>query len=200
MLLFLTHRCVSSVLIITIILCVTITVVLPVLLIKLKQSKPKLNSIIICPCLICLPLILFALVVNPVLRWDPVGVTVAGIAGINGTNNSLLNNPWGLALTYDSTLYIADRYNDRIQKYWRNSLIGETLPGLSSATLFKPAKILLDSNENLYIADGSNHRVVFWTASTNSSVTIAGTGIHNKNPFILDSYSSFNRRGARECN
>lgn len=116
------------------------------------------------------------IVINPVLRWNPVGVTVAGISGVSGANNSQLDNPWGLALTYDSTLYIADRFNDRIQKYKRNSLIGETVSGLSSANLDGPAKILLDSNENLYIADGYNHRVVFWERSTNSSTTIAGTG------------------------
>ena len=104
-------------------------------------------------------------------------MTIAGISQYNGPNSSQLDNPWGLALTYDLTLYIADRYNNRIQKYKKDSSIGETLPNLSSPTLAGPANIFLDSNENLYIADAFHHRVLFWNKSTNSTTKIAGTGV-----------------------
>ena len=156
---FFIRRCVISFLILTILLFILLAVILLVLLIKPKQSVSKSVSN-----------------PNPVLRWNPIGLTIAGISQDNGFNSSQLDNPWGLALTYDLTLYIADRYNNRIQKYKRNSSIGESLPNLSSATLARPANIFLDSNENLYIADGFHHRVLFWDKSTNSTTTIAGTG------------------------
>ena len=129
------------------------------------------------------------LVTSPTLRWRLSGVTVAGISGLNGTNSTQLDNPWGLALTYDSTLYVADRYNNRVQKFLRGSSIGKTVAGQengttngsSSTILNRPANIYLNSNENLYIADGYSHRVQFWAKDATSGTTVAGSGTINNN-------------------
>lgn len=46
----------------------------------------------------------------------------------------------------------------------------------TNATLERPAAILLDSDENLYIADSYNFRVLFWRKGAQSGNIIAGIG------------------------
>ena len=131
--------------------------------------------------------------INVTLRWNTTGITVGGVSGVVGNNSDQLYNPWGLALTYENTLYIADRYNNRIQKYPMGSSVGETVAGLANTTscsglecLLTPSSITLDSNENLYIADASNQRILFWTNGASSGVNIAGTGkkLYQENIYI----------------
>ena len=88
-----------------------------------------------------------------------------------------------MALNYESTLYIADRYNNRVQKFVKDSSIGVTVAGQANGTaifgppyLLSPATIILDFNENLYIADVFFQRVQFWINGASSGSTIAGTG------------------------
>jgi hypothetical protein len=112
------------------------------------------------------------------------GITVAGVTDVQGTNNSELKYPWGLALRYDYTLYIADGYNNRIQKYPLGSSIGTTVAGQANGTSssandsFKNvATIILNSDDSLYIADTENFRVQLWANRANSGVTVAGSGM-----------------------
>ena len=105
------------------------------------------------------------------------------MTGVIGTGSNQLNSPWDLVLTYDYSLYIVDRFNNRIQKYLRDSLNGVTVAGqnngtsgTSNGTLQSPAAMALDSDQNIYIADGYNHRVQFWKNMAPTGVTVAGTG------------------------
>jgi sugar lactone lactonase YvrE len=58
---------------------------------------------------------------NRVTQWNPgatSGVTIAGIAGINGTNATLLYGPADVALSTNETyLYVSDLNNNRIQRF-----------------------------------------------------------------------------------
>jgi sugar lactone lactonase YvrE len=45
------------------------------------------------------------------------GLTIAGAAGISGTNSSLLNSPSSVAFDSQNNLYVADTNNHRIQKF-----------------------------------------------------------------------------------
>ena len=122
---------------------------------------------------------------KPVLRWNSTGITVAGISGSPGFADNQLNSPFDIFLDYANNLYIADRYNHRIQKYLFGSSIGERVAGnvtggSSLDKLSGPTRVLMDSNENLYIADTGNARVQFWRKGANSGTTIAGTGKKNK--------------------
>ena len=92
-------------------------------------------------------------------------------------------------MDYANNLYIADRYNHRIQKYLFGSSIGQTVAGnvtsgSSSDKLSYPSRVLIDSNENLYIADTSNNRIQFWRKGANSGTTIVGTGKKNKQNIV----------------
>lgn len=47
------------------------------------------------------------------------GSTIAGISSLIGTNATLVNTPYSLALDSQLNLYVADTYNHRIQKFYR---------------------------------------------------------------------------------
>ena len=48
-----------------------------------------------------------------------VGQTIAGMVRINGTNSTLLNRPYWVALDSQLNLYVSDSYNYRIQMFKR---------------------------------------------------------------------------------
>jgi uncharacterized protein (TIGR03437 family) len=116
---------------------------------------------------------------NVVYKVDRLGnaTIVAGKAGSGGyagdgagATSALLNNPDGIAVAADGTLYIADFANDRIRKVAPNGII-TTIAGIPgggfsgdggpavNARLNAPTSLFLDSNGNLFFADGLNHRI-----------------------------------------
>ena len=120
---------------------------------------------------------------NVTLRWNTTGITVAGISGVVGNGSNQLYNPWGLALSYENTLYVADRFNHRVQKYLRGSLNGTTVAGQANATtcssyqcLWRPSSIVLDDNENIFISEERDHWVVLWKKDAAIGELVAGTG------------------------
>ena len=127
-----------------------------------------------------------SVVVNS-LRWNKTGITVAGAsAGTAGVAANLLTTPYGLAFDTSKALYIADYSNHRVQKWWLNASSGTTVAGradgVSGATatsLNSPGFVLIDSNNNIFLADRLNHRVMWWGNGAASGTTIAGvTGKH----------------------
>ena len=119
----------------------------------------------------------------PVLRWNRTGITVAGTSGVVGNGSNELSNPWGLALTYENTLYVVDRFNHRVQKYLRESSNGTPVAGRANATtcssyqcLRNSSSIALDSNDNLLISDAGNHRIVLWKKDATIGEFVAGSG------------------------
>lgn len=126
--------------------------------------------------------------------------TVAG----NGTNgysgdggpatNAMLNYPQGIALDTNGCLYIADYYNNRVRRVDQSGTI-TTVAGNGSfnfsgdggpatnATLRYPDGVLVDSANNLYIADHNNMRVrrvdamgVITTVVGNGNSAFSGDG------------------------
>ena len=78
---------------------------------------------------------------------------------------------------------------------WNSS--GITIAGISGSSgsannqLNFPYDIFLGYANNLYIADGGNHRIQFWRKGASSGTTIAGTGKKNKqNNVVFPSYNS----------
>ena len=174
------RRYIITSVLITLLVILIIATVLPVLLIK-STTKTIISS---------------NLDNTPVLRWNSNGITTAGISGSPGSANNQLNLPHDIVFDYANNLYIADRYNHRIQKYLFGSSIGQTVAGnvTSGFSLDKfsgPTRVLMDSNENLYIADTGNARIQFWRKGANSGITVAGTGKKNKqNSVVFPSYNS----------
>jgi uncharacterized protein (TIGR03437 family) len=115
--------------------------------------------------------------------------TVAGGGATLGDNgpatSAQLYSPKGVAVDSAGNLYIADTYNQRIRKV-SNGVIttvagtgthgpssGDNSPA-TSASLFSPTGVAVDSAGNLYIADTGNNRVR--KVSNGVITTVAGTG------------------------
>jgi sugar lactone lactonase YvrE len=112
-----------------------------------------------------------------------------GTGGYNGdgipANTAELNNPEGVARDSAGNVYIADPYNCIIRKVDTAGNIS-TVAGIpsgcgyggdggaaTSANLYYPAGVAVDSSNNLYIADTSNH--IIRKVSAGIITTVAGT-------------------------
>ncbi|CAF1582370.1 unnamed protein product [Rotaria magnacalcarata] len=120
------------------------------------------------------------------LKWNATGITVAGVTAISGTTPDKLNQPWGLHIESNGTLYIADQYNCRVQKWLSGAPNGTTVAGQSNGTcgsgpslLQVPQGVVADSNGNVYAVDTYNNRVQLWSYGASFGVMVAGTGISN---------------------
>ena len=101
------------------------------------------------------------------LSNSTVGVTVAGGNGAGSAANQL-NSPISIAVSHiDGAIYIADRNNNRVQKWLVNAAFGITVAGSSTAIagnspylLNWPFDIKLAYGETyLYVSDYRNHRI-----------------------------------------
>jgi sugar lactone lactonase YvrE len=110
------------------------------------------------------------------------GSNIAATSAALANPNAVAVGPTGL------TLYIADTFNNVIREVNLTTNIITTVVGTgtagysgdggpaTSARLFDPSGVALDSAGNLYIADSDNNVVRRVTASTQVITTIAGTG------------------------
>ncbi|HEY1256458.1 MAG TPA: FG-GAP-like repeat-containing protein, partial [Terracidiphilus sp.] len=117
------------------------------------------------------------------------GNETAGYSGDGGPATSAdLNFPFGTVLDSAGNLYIADTNNNVIRKVAVGTGIITTIAGTevggysgdngpaTSAQLWSPRGIALDSNGNLYIADTNNSVVRMVSAATGVITTVAGNG------------------------
>jgi sugar lactone lactonase YvrE len=121
----------------------------------------------------------------------------AGFAGDGGpASSALLNQPNQLAITHDGTQYILDQRNQVIREISADGVIRTVAGtpakpgfsgdgGLPTAAQFSfptgsnppPAGgLALDASGNLYVADGSNHRIRKIDFENAEITTLAGTG------------------------
>jgi uncharacterized protein (TIGR03437 family) len=101
--------------------------------------------------------------------------TIAGNGGVGNTGDggpatsAELTDPWGIAVDSSGNVYFADWLNNSVRRVTPAGVISTVAGGgngalgdggpATSATLFGPQGIGLDSAGNLYIADYSNNRV-----------------------------------------
>jgi sugar lactone lactonase YvrE len=107
------------------------------------------------------------------------GQTVAGGHG-EGSAPNQLRHPEGVVVDESNgAVYVADTYNNRVQKWAAGAGSGETVAGaIPSGTddshLSTAFALYRDSNGDIYIADGYNHRIQKWASGATSGVTVAG--------------------------
>jgi hypothetical protein len=117
------------------------------------------------------------------------GYGPAGYAGDNGLATAAdLNGPHNVAMDAAGNIYIADMWNNCIRKVTASTGIITTVAGngtagysgdggaATSAELYHPSGVALDTAGNIYIADFANNRIRKVTVSTNDISTVAGNG------------------------
>ncbi|MCZ2355764.1 MAG: hypothetical protein LC115_03565, partial [Bacteroidia bacterium] len=116
------------------------------------------------------------------------GTGTAGFSGDGGLATAAqFNQPIGIIVAVDGTIYISDNNNNRIRKIDTAGIIttiaGTGTAGFSgdngpatAANLKLPWGVALDSNNKLYIADRDNDRVRKIDINTGIITTVAGTG------------------------
>lgn len=114
------------------------------------------------------------------------GTTVAGVTGQSGSAANELNYPEGVVVDPAGYIYVADKYNHRIQKFPPNSTSatsGTTVAGgqygFEANQLAYPFGIAIDETGNLFVADKNNNRIQKFppnSTSATNGITVAGTG------------------------
>lgn len=126
-------------------------------------------------------------------------IRVAG-NGTSGTGPFLLNQPRGMFVDHEFNLYVADRINNRIQRFSYGQLNGTTVVGNSvagSVALRSPTSVMFDADGYIFIADSGGDRIIgsgphgfrCLVGCTGS----AGPGadeLNNPQTFYFDSYAN----------
>jgi sugar lactone lactonase YvrE len=125
-----------------------------------------------------------------VVKWSPYTNTstiVAGKTNTSGSTSALFDHPQGIHVTRDgSAVYVADMWNNRIQKWPKDAREGFTVAGNNTegpdnTTLDFPNDVFVDEETDIvYVIDTNNHRVQRWLPGATAGDTIAGgTGMHS---------------------
>jgi hypothetical protein len=118
-----------------------------------------------------------------VFGWNSTGRTAAGVTGSAGTAAHRLNNPASAMVDQWNNLYVCDSKNSRVQRWLPGSTNGTTVAGRQDGTagsslsaLNEPFDLSVDDSGGVYIADTSNHRVVYWSNGSPIGRLVAGNG------------------------
>lgn len=119
--------------------------------------------------------------------------TIVAGTGVNGSNNTQLNRPYGIYVDHENTLYVADFGNHRVVKWIYNSTSGIVVAGngtygTSLSELFFPTQVIVDKNGYMYISENSNHRIMRWAPNSTYGMCIAAcTGTKGPTSYQLRS-------------
>ncbi len=113
-----------------------------------------------------------------VLTWGTFGASANGQPAPPGT----FNEPWGVAVGPDGSVYVADTWNHRVQKFDANGQFISTWghEGQSEAfdALWGPRGVAVDPTGRVFVADTGNKRVVVYDANGTglTSIGVSGKG------------------------
>ena len=104
-------------------------------------------------------------VVSQSLSSQVNSLTIVAGTGSAGSASNMLNSSNSIFVTTSLDLYVADCYNDRIQRFRSGKLNATTVAGNGSSngtsiSLHQPRGVVLDGDGYLFITDSGNHRIV----------------------------------------
>lgn len=114
-------------------------------------------------------------------EWGTFGDAVTGNAPI-GT----FNEPWGVAVGPDGSVYVTDTWNHRVQKFTEDGQplamwgqYGQPVPGdpNSLSSFWGPRGIAVDANGNVLVADTGNKRIVVFDKDGNYLTEFGTAGL-----------------------
>ena len=97
------------------------------------------------------------------LTYPSSGLIIMAGNGCSGSTVEMLNGPFGIFVTIDLDLYVADFFNDRVQLFREGQRNGKTVVGTGSSGtigLRRPTGVVVDGDGYLFIVDQWNHRIV----------------------------------------
>ena len=114
----------------------------------------------------------------------------ANVVNNGGISATSLNSPVALIVDSSGNLYVADQNNNRVLYYPAGSMTATRVygqggdfttntvnnGGISATSLNGPVYAMIDSNSNLYVADGSNNRVLYYPAGSTTATRVYGQG------------------------
>ncbi|CAF1190189.1 unnamed protein product [Adineta ricciae] len=125
-------------------------------------------------------------------------IKVAG-NGTAGSTPSLLNEPNGIFVDTDFTLYVAECGNNRIQRFNLGDPNGTTVVGSTAPktiSLKCPTSVILDGNGFLFIMDSRNNRIIAQNSLGFQCIAgCSGTGGSEPNQLSNAQYIAFDTYG-----
>ncbi|CAF0828731.1 unnamed protein product [Adineta ricciae] len=137
---------------------------------------------------------------NRILTWPSLQVLAGGNG--EGDEDNQLSSPYQIFVDNKQSIYIADYFNHRIMKWFKNSKEGLVVAGGSGYgdgldQLKLPHSIVVDQMGTMYIVDFGNDRILRWFKHSKIGVVIIGHhGSGNKPTQLSDPYDiAFDRQG-----
>lgn len=115
-----------------------------------------------------------------ITTWGSYASVLEGDA-LGGT----FNEPWGVAVGPDGSVYVADTWNHRIQKFTADgqfiTMWGSYIQGSETNGLYGPRGIVVDQKNHVYVTDTGNKRVMIYDANGNYLSEFGGVGVEMGN-------------------
>jgi DNA-binding beta-propeller fold protein YncE len=102
-----------------------------------------------------------------ITAWGSFGAANGATEAPPGT----FNDPWGIAIGPDGSIYVTDTWNNRVQKFTADGKFlkqwGVSGQAETPFALWGPRGIVVDSQGHVYISDTGNKRIIIYDAEGN---------------------------------